>query len=85
MQNYIDNARDIAGQTEEIFTKMFGGLEDAVVNFVKTGELSMRDLMASIAEDVIRMLVRIGIQKMATWAIDKLFGAAAAGSYFTAI
>lgn len=85
MQNYIDNAKDIAGQMEDIFGKMFGNLEDSVLEFVKTGEFSMRDLMASIAEDVIRMLIRIGIAKMANWAIDKLFGAAAAGSYVAQI
>lgn len=85
MQNYIDNAKDIAGQMEDIFSNMFRGLEDSVLEFVKTGEFSMRDLMAAIAEDVIRMLVRIGIAKMANWAIDKLFGAAAAGSYVAQI
>lgn len=85
LQNYIDNAKDIAGQTEEIFTKMFGGLEDAVLEFVKTGEFSMRDLMAAIAEDVIRMLIRIGIQKAANFAMDKLFGAAAATGYVASI
>lgn len=85
MQNYIDNAKDIAGQMEDIFGKMFSNLEDSVLEFVKTGEFSMRDLMAAIAEDVIRMLIRIGIQKMATWAIDKLFGAQAAAGYAIAI
>ncbi|WP_423186773.1 tape measure protein [Alishewanella sp. d11] len=85
MQNYIENAQDIAGQMEEIFGKMFSGLEDSVLEFVKTGEFSMRDLMAAIAEDVIRMLIRIGIQKMATWAIDKLFGAQAAAGYAVAV
>lgn len=85
MQNYIDNARDIAGQMEDIFGKMFSGLEDSVLEFVKTGEFSMRDLMSSIAEDVIRMLIRIGIQKMATWAIDKIFGAQAAAGYVASI
>ncbi len=85
MQNYIDNAKDIAGQMEDIFSNMFRGLEDSVLEFVKTGEFSMRDLMASIAEDVIRMLIRIGIQKMATWAIDKIFGAQAAAGYAIAV
>ena len=85
MQNYIDNANDIAGQMEDIFGKMFSGLEDSVLEFVKTGEFSMRELMASIAEDVIRMLIRIGIQKMATWAIDKIFGAQAAAGYAIAV
>ncbi|MAD75166.1 MAG: phage tail tape measure protein [Rheinheimera sp.] len=85
MQDYIDNAKDIAGQTEEIFGMLFSGLEDSVLEFVKTGEFSMRDLMSAIAEDVIRMLIRIGIQKAANYAMDKLFGAAAATGYVASI
>ncbi|OYW72665.1 MAG: phage tail tape measure protein, partial [Pseudomonadales bacterium 32-42-5] len=85
MQNYIDNAKDIAGQTQDIFTSMFSSLEDSVLEFVKTGEFSIRDLMASIAEDVIRMLIRIGIQKAANFAMDKLFGAAAATGYVASV
>lgn len=85
LQNYIDNANDIAGQMEDIFGNMFSGLEDSVLEFVKTGEFSMRELMASIAEDVIRMLIRIGIQKMANWAMERLFGTAAAAGYASSV
>ncbi|MEO3879266.1 phage tail tape measure protein [Rheinheimera fenheensis] len=84
-QNYIDNAADIAGQTEDIFTKAFGGLEDAVFEFVKTGQLNLRDLIAAITEDVIRMLIRVGAQKLAMLAIDKAIGTTAAAGYIASI
>ncbi|MEN3158302.1 phage tail tape measure protein [Alkalimonas sp. NCh-2] len=85
LQNYIDHAQDIAGQTEDIFGKLFSGLEDNVLEFVKTGEFSMRELMASIADDVIRMLIRIGVQKLASMALDKTIGTAAAAGYIAQI
>lgn len=84
-QNYIDNAADIAGQTEDIFNKAFGGLEDAVFEFVKTGQLNLRDLISTITEDVIRMLIRIGAQKLAMMVIDKAVGVTAATGYIASI
>lgn len=84
-QNYIDNAADIAGQTEDIFTKAFSGLEDVVFEFVKTGQLNIRDLISAITEDVIRMLIRVGAQKLAMLAVDKAVGTTAAAGYIALI
>ena len=84
-QNYIDNAKDIASQTEDIFSKAFSGLEDALYDFVITGELSFKDLTKAIAEDVIRMLVKIGVQKVASAILDKGINAAAAAGYLTSV
>ncbi|WP_440217149.1 phage tail tape measure protein [Chromobacterium piscinae] len=58
LENYIDHARDIAGQTEEMFSRAFGGMEDALTKFVMTGKLSFADLANSIIEDLIRIQIR---------------------------
>ena len=58
MQNYYDHARDIAGQTEEIFTRAFGNMEDALVDFVKTGKLDFKSLTDSIMADIARMVIK---------------------------
>jgi lambda family phage tail tape measure protein len=58
LQNYVDQAADVAGQTQALFTSAFSGLEDGIVNFVKTGKLSFKDLANSIIEDLIRIQVR---------------------------
>lgn len=57
-QNYLQSANDVAGQTKSLFTDAFGSLEDGIVNFVKTGKLSFKDLADSIIEDLIRIQVR---------------------------
>lgn len=61
MSNYAENARNVAKQTEDLFTRAFKGMEDALVNFVKTGKLDFRSLADSIVSDIIRIQVRQGM------------------------
>ncbi|EJN25768.1 phage tail tape measure protein, lambda family [Pseudomonas sp. GM78] len=58
LQDYVDQAADVAGQTKQLFTSAFSGLEDGIVDFVKTGKLSFKDMADSIIEDLIRIQVR---------------------------
>ncbi|MDH0749532.1 phage tail tape measure protein [Pseudomonas sp. GD03842] len=57
-QTYADKARDVAGQTNTLFTNAFSNMEDGIVNFVKTGKLSFSDLADGIISDLIRIQVR---------------------------
>lgn len=56
--NYIDNAKNVAGQTRDLFDNAFSNMEDAIVNFAKTGKLSFKDLADGIIQDMIRIQVR---------------------------
>lgn len=82
-QDYMDSARDVAGQTRNLFSNAFGNMEDAVVNFVKTGKLSFKDF----ADQVVADLIRIQVRQAAAGFLGSAFGflggggsAAAAGS-----
>ncbi|MFV7431000.1 phage tail tape measure protein [Pseudomonas shirazica] len=55
---YLEQARDVAGQTRTLFTNAFSNMEDAVVTFVKTGKLSFKDFADGVIEDLIRIQVR---------------------------
>ncbi|WP_431145045.1 phage tail tape measure protein [Pseudomonas alvandae] len=79
-QNYLDSARDVAGQTKSLFTNAFSSMEDAIVNFAMTGKLSFADFTKSILAD----MARIATRAAASSAMEALFGlaASAAGSYF---
>lgn len=57
-ENYVDNAQDIASQTEDLFGKALGGIEDAFVELATTGKTSFRDLADSILADIARIGVR---------------------------
>lgn len=58
MQNYLDSAADVAGQTQDLFGNAFSSLEDGITQFVKTGKFEFKDFADSIIEDLIRIQVR---------------------------
>ncbi|WP_039049148.1 phage tail tape measure C-terminal domain-containing protein [Comamonas thiooxydans] len=70
LATYLENARDMYSQAQGIASRAFTGMEDLLVNFVKTGKMDVRSLFASIGEEVLRMLIRMGIQMVA----NKLLG-----------
>ncbi|MFJ2480678.1 phage tail tape measure protein [Pseudomonas sp. NPDC087598] len=79
-QNYLDSARDVAGQTKSLFTNAFSSMEDAIVNFAMTGKLSFADFTKSILAD----MARIATRQAASGLLSSLVGVgvSAAGSYF---
>lgn len=56
--NYQEEAADVAGMTEKLFSNAFQGLEDALVGFVTTGKLSFSDLTKSILTDLAKMATK---------------------------
>lgn len=55
---YLDDIKNFSTFAEDATTRAFRGMEDALVNFVKTGKLSFTDLANSIITDLIRIQVR---------------------------
>jgi len=58
---FAKSAFDIAKQAEQAFVNAFTAMEDALVNFVKTGKLNFKDLANSIISDLTRMLIRYAV------------------------
>lgn len=83
--NYLDSARDVAGNTQDMMSRAFQGAEDSLVDFVTTGKASFRDLATSILKD----LARIAIQKSIANAAGSASGSGGGGwaqiigSFFT--
>ncbi len=75
-QNYLESARDVAGQTKSLFTNAFNSMEDAIVNFAMTGKLSFADFTKSIMAD----MTRIATRQASSALLGSLIGAGA--SYF---
>jgi lambda family phage tail tape measure protein len=74
--NYLESARNIAGQTRDLFTNAFSSMEDAVVNFAITGKGSFSDFTKSILAD----MARIATRQASSALLSSLVGAGA--SYF---
>lgn len=55
---YIEEARDFAQQFENLTTNALNKVEDAFVDFVKTGKFNFKDLIASISADLLRLQVK---------------------------
>lgn len=58
MQNYVDQAANVAQQSADAFANAFRGMEDALVKFVTTGKLSFTDLANNIVADITRIIIR---------------------------
>ncbi|WDG45652.1 phage tail tape measure protein [Pseudomonas chlororaphis] len=76
-QNYLESARDIAGQTKSLFTSAFSSMEDSVVNFAMTGKFSFSVFTKSVLAD----MARIATRQASSALLGSLVGAAT--SYFT--
>lgn len=70
MQNYIDAAADMAGQTEKLFDSAFGGMTDALTDFVTTGKADFAGLTKSILADI----AKIAMQKAIAGIASSIFG-----------
>jgi hypothetical protein len=58
VRDYADKAQDTGQGIGDALVSAFRGAEDAVGEFVKTGKLSMRDLVTSILADLAKVSVR---------------------------
>lgn len=76
--NYADSAADVAGQTANLFTRAFQGMEDALVSFVMTGKMDFKSLAESIIADLIRIQIRASM-------VQLLGGASGGGGLFGAL
>lgn len=70
-QNYVDELNNVAGDTEELFNKTFRKMEDALVEFAKTGKLNFKDFIDSIIADIVRFTTRQLILKPIFNAIEQ--------------
>lgn len=71
-RSYIDEASNAAKISERLFSKATQGMEDAIVNFAKTGKFEWKGFVGSIAEE----LLRSNVKKL----IAQAFGGVGGGS-----
>lgn len=71
--NYLDSARNVAGQTKSLFGNAFSSMEDAVVNFATTGKFSFADFTKSVLAD----MARIATRQASSALLSSLVGSAA--------
>lgn len=56
--SYVDEATNAARRAEQLFSKSMQGIEDLIVNFVKTGKFEWKNFVASMAEELLRSNIK---------------------------
>jgi len=78
---YVDAATNAAAKAERIFSKFVNGIEDALVDFAKTGKLNWRQFVADMAEELLRSQIRETLASLGqALGLGNLFGGAGKGS-----
>lgn len=74
LRDVADEAGNVASQTERLFKNAFQGMEDALVEFVKTGKLDFKSLADAIITDLIRMQIQASITAPLSGALNAFVG-----------
>lgn len=73
--DYADSATNAATRAQRIFEKFTTGIEDAIVNFVKTGRFEFRSFVESMAEELLRSQIKQTIAGLGkAFGLGDLFG-----------
>ena len=63
MKQYVENATNAAQRAQDVFTTATQNMEEAIVQFAKTGKFEWRSFVSSIVEELLRQQVRELIAK----------------------
>lgn len=82
VQNFGNQARDIAGQTQSIFSNAFNTISTDITDAIMSGQLSMStlgDIASNVVREIIAGFVKMGVQMALNAALNATLGTAAAG------
>ncbi|QOD00383.1 phage tail length tape measure family protein [Pseudomonas putida] len=82
VQNFGNQARDIAGQTESIFSSAFNNISADITDAIMSGQLSfstLGDIAGNVVRDILAGFVKMGVQMALNAALNATLGTAAAG------
>ncbi len=71
----LDDGRNVAGQTHDVFVNAYDAMGDSIANFVTKGKLDFKSLATSILSDLAKMETRIA----ASQALQAIIGAFSGG------
>jgi lambda family phage tail tape measure protein len=79
--DYKDAATNSAAAAARVFDKFTSGLEDALVNFAKTGKFEWRNFVADMAEELLRSQIKQTIAGLGdSFGLGSLFGGSGGGA-----
>jgi lambda family phage tail tape measure protein len=82
LRDYAETAGNTAKGVEQVFGNAFKGMEDALVQFAMTGQLSFSNLANAIIADIIRMQIRAAMAGFAN-SLGGIFATNVSGTGYT--
>lgn len=79
LRNYFETSQNVFQQVGDAVSRAFKGMEDALVNFVKTGKLDFKSLADSIIADIARIVIQKNITGPLAGLIGGFFGGGVSG------
>lgn len=76
-QNYMDQAKDVAGQTQSAFTSLYDGLTDAAADWAFGADQSFGDVAKSFA----KMIAKMALQSAASNVFASIAGSAIGSAF----
>jgi lambda family phage tail tape measure protein len=64
VMNYMSVIGDIAGATQDVWSRAFNGMEEALGNFITTGKGGFKSLVISILSDLAKLELRIALSRI---------------------
>jgi lambda family phage tail tape measure protein len=64
--NYMDSTRNVAEQTQRLFTSTLGGLENVLTDFFSKGKADWKSFGNAIVAEIVRIIVRTRIMSQIT-------------------
>jgi lambda family phage tail tape measure protein len=65
-KNFMDQAKDVAGQTADVMTNAFSSFTDAFANMLTTGTGHFKSFATSVLSDLAKMETRVAMSKILT-------------------
>jgi len=79
--DYVDSATDASKRAARLFEKFTSGIEDALVDFTKTGKFNWKKFVADMSEELLRSQIKKTIAGLGQkFGLDNLFGGGTPGS-----
>ena len=63
---YVEDASNAAMQSQQLFSSITKGIEDAFVNFAQTGKLSFKNLLSDITQQLLRSQIKLLLTNLFT-------------------
>ena len=79
IDEYVRYSKNGADMTRDAFESAIGGMENALVNFSRTGKLNFKDLAGSIISDIVRIQLRAQMSGILGKLFPSLGGGASSG------